>query len=302
MTTLKQFAEDDELGDMAAFEKSVDFIITAFKEQDLEKLRKQRTSKLFELAQVTDPSEKFKQLVESAVWCLGDPVAFLPKNDVSPAVLAAAVDSKDFEVIPSGYPVIYRAMNASVIHNQIWSLVCSFIMVFIVLCCFIGVIRAAIVSLIPASVTVLLTFGTMGALNIGMDVGSSMIAAISLSVGIDYACHLIWKYRVSNLKPKSLAAECADHDGSVSIESAEAHIQNASDRMLETTGWGIVINALEVGIGLSVLYFGELLPMRNFGLLTGFAMIVSAIASLVLLSALLRMVSMNRFKRYMRKS
>ena len=70
--------------------------------------------------------------------------------------------------------------------------------------------------------------------------------------------------------------------------------------MLETTGWGIVINALEVGLGLSVLYFGELLPMRNFGLLTGFAMIVSAFASLVLLSALLRTVSMHRLKRYMR--
>ncbi len=300
MTTLQQFAEDDELSDMTAFEKSVDFIMTAFKEQDLEKLRKQRTAKLFELAQVTNPSEKFKQLVESAVWCLGDAVAFLPKNDVSPAVLAAAVESQEFEVIPSGYPVIYRAMNASVIHNQIWSLVCSFIMVFIVLCFFIGVIRAAIVSLIPASMTVLLTFATMGACDIGMDVGSSMIAAISLSVGIDYACHLIWKYRVSNLKPKQLAADCASADGSVSLEAAETHIQKASDRMLETTGWGIVINALEVGLGLSVLYFGELLPMRNFGLLTGFAMIVSAFASLVLLSALLRTVSMHRLKRYIR--
>ncbi len=300
MKTLQQFAEDDELGDMVAFEKSVDFIMTAFGEQGLEKLRKLRTAKLFELAQVTNPSEKFNQLVESAVWCLGDSVAFLPKNDVSPAVLAAAVDTQEFEVIPSGYPVIYRAMNASVIHNQIWSLACSFIMVFIVLCFFIGVIRAAIVSLIPASMTVLLTFATMGACNIGMDVGSSMIAAISLSVGIDYACHLIWRYRVSNLKPKQLAADCASDDGSVSLETAEKHIQKASDRMLETTGWGIVINALEVGLGLSVLYFGELLPMRNFGLLTGFAMIVSAFASLVLLPALLRTVSMHRLKRYIR--
>ena len=298
--TLKQFAEEDELENMEAFNKSVDFIMAAFSDQGREKLRKLRTAKLFELAQVSDPSEKFKQLVESAVWCLGDSVAFLPKDKVSAAVLAAATDTQSFEVIPSGYPVIYRAMNASVIHNQIWSLLCSFIMVFVVLCLFIGVVRAAIVSLIPASVTVLLTFGTMGVFDIGMDVGSSMIAAISLSVGIDYACHLIWKYGVTNLKPKKLAADCTSSDGGTSIEAAETHLEKASDHMLETTGWGIVINALEVGLGLSVLYFGELLPMRNFGLLTGLAMIVSAAASLALLSALLRFVSMQKLRKYIK--
>ena len=58
--------------------------------------------------------------------------------------------------------------------------------------------------------------------------------------------------------------------------------------MLETTGWGVVISALELGIGLSLFYFGELLPLRHFGVLTGVAMIVSAVASLMLLSALLR--------------
>ena len=63
--------------------------------------------------------------------------------------------------------------------------------------------------------------------------------------------------------------------------------------MLETTGWGIVINALEIGLGLSVLYFGDLLPMRNFGVLTGVAMIVSAIASLLLLSGLMRWARMH---------
>ena len=115
----------------------------------------------------------------------------------------------------------------------------------------------------------------MGLFDIGMDVGSSMIAAISLSVGIDYACHLIWKFGRPGKDPEAQ--------------------QKASDHMLETTGWGIVINALEVGLGLSILYFGELLPMKTFGLLTGLAMIVSAAASLMLLSGLLRFVT--KFKK-----
>ena len=63
--------------------------------------------------------------------------------------------------------------------------------------------------------------------------------------------------------------------------------------MIETTGWGVVINALEIGLGLSVLYFGDLLPMRNFGVLTGIAMIISATASLLLLSGLMRWARMH---------
>ena len=265
---LESVAQEGETDNREAFGKSVEFIDLALRDAQLEKMRKVRVEALFDAAKVTERSEKFDQLVESAVWCLGDAVAFLPQNKVSDQVRAAAVDAQSFEVIPSGYPVIYRAMNASVIHNQIWSLAASFIMVFACLLFFTRSIRVAAVSLIPASMTVLLTFGFMGAFDIGMDVGSSMIAAISLSVGIDYACHLIWKFGRPGADPEKQ--------------------QKASDHMLETTGWGIVINALEVGLALSVLYFGELLPMRNFGILTGFAMIVSAAASLLLLSALLR--------------
>lgn len=265
---LESVAEDGETDNRPAFEKSVEFIHLAFEDASREKLRKIRVNALFNLAKVTDRSEKFDQLVESAVWCLGDEVAFLPQNRVSDAVRQAAIDTQSFEVIPSGYPVIYRAMNASVIHNQIWSLCASFFMVFLCLVFFTRSLRVAAVSLIPASLTVLVTFGFMGAFDIGMDVGSSMIAAISLSVGIDYACHLIWKFGRPGAAPQDQ--------------------QKSSDHMLETTGWGIVINALEVGLALSVLYMGELLPMRNFGVLTGLAMIVSALASLTLLSGLLR--------------
>ena len=278
---LKEFAEDEELtpDNEAVFNKAITGDGGVMDEYRLGVIMKSprtyRLKKLFEKAGVKDPSEKFVERVEGAIWCLGDDVASLPRDQVSQEVRAAAIDEQTFEVIPSGYPVIYRAMNASVIHNQFWSLGASFIMVFLCLMFFTRSPLIAFVSLIPASLTVLLTFGTMGLFDIGMDVGSSMIAAISLSVGIDYACHLIWKFGRPGKDPEAQ--------------------QKASDHMLETTGWGIVINALEVGLGLSILYFGELLPMKTFGLLTGLAMIVSAAASLMLLSGLLRFAT--KFKK-----
>ena len=267
---IRSVATDDELQNEDGIKDGIHYVHNEILDVSVKKLRKSRSAAIFAAAGITDPSEKLVELTESAIWSLADDVVFLPKNGV-PELADAVVDSQTFEVIPSGYPIIYKAMNASVVHNQIVSLGYSFVMVFICLVLFTRSLILGAISLIPASLTVLITFGVMGVFDIGMDVGSSMIAAISLSVGIDYACHLIWKFGRPGKAPEAQ--------------------KTSSDRMLESTGWGIVINALEICLGLSVLYFGELLPMRNFGVLTGVAMIVSASVSLALLPGLLRWAS-----------
>ena len=230
--------------------------------------------KLFDVAAVYyfDPAKLNRSALADAITAAKQNGTF-SKDWLAGELHKAMKVGEDIEVIPSGYPIIYRAMNASVVHNQIVSLGYSFLMVLICLILFTMSLHTGFISLIPAVMTVLLTFGIMGVFGLGLDVGSSMIAAISLSVGIDYACHLVWKFG----RPQKTFEAC----------------KAASDHMLETTGWGIVINALEIGLGLSVLYFGDLLPMRNFGVLTGVAMIVSAIASLLLLSGLMRWARMH---------
>ena len=124
----------------------------------------------------------------------------------------------------------------------------------------------ALAAAIPAGVTLLLTFGVMGFYDIPMDVGTSMIASIALGVGIDYAVHLCWKYGVPSLGEEEKALEGT----------------------LQTTGWGIIINALEVTVGFGLLALGTVVPMQNFGLLTALAMIVSAIGTLALIPLLMR--------------
>ncbi len=339
----------EEEDDITFVKQGVNFVHIQLMNVEIEKNRLTRAAKLFQMTGVT-PSDKFDELVKSAIWSLGDKNVFLPKDEFpelhevsvefhSPEIAAdlesslnsastkEAIDAvlgeklfdvariyyfdktkldrskladdilaakqagqfnkdwlaaklhnaikigEEIEVVPSGYPIIYRAMNASVVHNQIVSLGYSFIMVLICLILFTMSMRTGLISVIPAVMTVLLTFGIMGVFGLGLDVGSSMIAAISLSVGIDYACHLIWKFG----RPEKTKEAC----------------EAASNHMIETTGWGVVINALEIGLGLSVLYFGDLLPMRNFGVLTGAAMIISAVASLLLLSGLMRWARMH---------
>ncbi len=349
---IKANADPEELEDEAGMRRAVTYIYNALNNVSEAKLRDARAAAIFKAANVSDPSERFDELVKSAVWGLADDNAFLPRDkvtdllqynvefhseqiaaDINEAIESAESITKEsvndllgsklfdvariyyfdkeklnrdtlanaivdaiknntysvkwledelhkamhvgeeIEVIPSGYPIIYEAMTDSVVHNQVVSLVYSFVMVLICLIFFSMSLHMGVISIIPAMITVILTFGVMGVFGLGLDVGSSMIAAISLSVGIDYACHLIWKFG----RPAKTQEAC----------------KIASDHMIETTGWGVVINALEIGLGLSVLYFGDLLPMRNFGVLTGVAMIISAVASLLLLSGLMRWARMH---------
>lgn len=253
----------EELEDEKGVAAGITYVHKAIEDVGTSRLRRARVGKIYEAASITAPSEKLDQLVEAAIWCLQEDSVFLPQADF-PELVPASTDSQGMKVIPSGYPVIYNAMNLSVIHNQFVSLIGSAVLVFIILLLFTRRLSLALFGLIPAALTITFIFGIMGLFRISMDVGTSMIAAISLGVGIDYACHLMWRFG----RPKREDAA------------------QASKEMLQTSGWGIVINALEIGLGLSVLYFGSLTPMCNFGVLTGAAMIISALCSLLLLPGL----------------
>ncbi|MFT7624928.1 MAG: putative RND superfamily exporter protein, partial [Myxococcota bacterium] len=90
-----------------------------------------------------------------------------------------------------------------------------------------------------------------------LDIGSSMIASIALGVGIDYAIHFLWRYR-------------------------EAGLVGA----MRNTGRAIVINAVEITAGFVVLVGASIVPMSNFGLLTAETLLTAAVATLVLMPAM----------------
>ncbi|MGI5829628.1 MAG: efflux RND transporter permease subunit [Bradymonadia bacterium] len=270
---IRPFLLAEELEDEVGLAAGITYVHNAIEDVGTTKIRKLRTENIFNAINVTKPSEKFAQLVEGAVWSLGEDLVFLPESEF-PELAPHATDTQSMKVIPSGYPVIYTAMNNSVIHNQFVSLIGSAILVFIILLLFTRRLSMAVFGLIPAALTIIFIFAIMGLFRISMDVGTSMIAAISLGVGIDYACHLMWRF--GRPKPEEALA--------------------ASNHMLESSGWGIVINALEIGLGLSVLYFGSLTPMCNFGVLTGAAMLINALCSLLILPGLFQFAAKRWYK------
>ena len=267
---LEPRVEAGERANPESLRDGVRFVYAAVRDLGKERVRSIRTANVLELHGAALEGRDIAHLtadIERALWGLADPVAMLPKArvaehiEVDPAWPTVALD---FQV--AGYPLVYQGMNESVQRNQAGSLIVSGILVLIALGLFFRSPVMAVIAAIPAGFTLAVTFAAMGFFQIPMDVGTSMIAAIALGVGIDYAVHLLWRH------------------GRPAPDEADEALESA----LGATGWGIVINALEVSAGLSLLAFGTIVPMRNFGLLTASAMIVSAVFTLLLVPVLAR--------------
>ena len=212
--------------------------------------------------------EHFGKVLGRAAGVLESSFAALPVRSLAGLEEGAILGRGTIEFEVTGSPVVYEGMNKSVQRNQERCLLISSVLVFLALAWFFRSGALALVASVPAAFTLLVTFGIMGYLEIPMDVGTSMMTSIAIGIGIDYAVHFLWHHGAPS-------AALADE---VMVESMDA------------TGWGIVINALEVAVGFGLLALGAIVPMRNVGILTACAMLVSAAATLILVPALVRWV------------
>jgi predicted RND superfamily exporter protein len=128
-------------------------------------------------------------------------------------------------------------------------------------------ILGGFIAVSPIVLTVLLNFALMSYLNIPLDIATIMIASIALGIGIDYSIHFTSRFK----------EEFARSDSQL----------EALEKTLTTTGRAILINALSVALGFSVLVFGQLVPMQRFGWLTAATMLISAFGAITFLPALI---------------
>lgn len=259
---LSEIATEEEKENPDGLRKAADFIAKNLQSIQHDTTAAAQSAALIQLLG-KNPQPGVQEQVLAVLAELRDPYAVLPRSRVGDI---GTHDIRSIHSTIGGYPMIYVGMNQSVQRNQAFSLIVSFFLIVAALAWFFQSILLALIASVPAALTLLIVFAIMGAMNIPMDVGTSMISSIALGTGIDYAVHLLWRHGV--------------HSGS----AADAALSES----LSATGWGIVVNALEVAAGFGLMILGTIVPMRNFGLLTATAMVVSAVVTLAILLPLVR--------------
>ena len=90
-----------------------------------------------------------------------------------------------------------------------------------------------------------------------------------------------------NHKSKKRIKEINKKKYDILIIDTQKDIQKSIKRTLETTGKAIISTTIVLSLGFAVLYFSELMPNHEFGILSTIILIAALIGSIVLLPALL---------------
>ncbi|MFQ6090445.1 MAG: MMPL family transporter, partial [Candidatus Bipolaricaulia bacterium] len=128
------------------------------------------------------------------------------------------------------------------------------------------VLRSAlwgVVSVVPMALVMGLELGTIKLLGIKINASTAMVAAISIGLGVDYAIHLVQRFR------------------------EEGDLGRATSR----TGEALFGSCSTTIAAFFALILGEILWNRDFGLLAGTAILYAFIVTVLVLPALLALIS-----------
>ena len=151
------------------------------------------------------------------------------------------------------------ALTELVTKSQIISIFSSFIAVWLLVLLTFRSPKLATLSLIPCLFALAAVFLTMAIFSIKLDIITSLLAALCIGVGVDYAIHLL---------------------------AAFGREDKDMPYILHTTGKAILANAASVALGFAGLLFSRFTPIANLGLLFCIAMVAASFSALTVLPAL----------------
>ena len=184
-------------------------------------------------------------------------------------------------------PVPLRAEWAGLTYlNVVWqdrmvtgmlsSLAGSFVMVFIMMVILYRSILFGLLSMIPLSVTIIFIYGLLGWTGKDYDMPVAVLSSLTLGLSVDFAIHFLERARELQKTLGSWAA--------------------AIKEMFKEPAMAISRNAITVSVGFLPLLFAPLAPYRTVGFFLAAIMMVSWLATIFILAALVTALKNRLFK------
>jgi predicted RND superfamily exporter protein len=174
----------------------------------------------------------------------------------------------DVTVTVGGTTMVEGSLNKLIVQSQLISVLISIICVFIIVSASNRSLIAGLIGIAPLSISVLINFAVMGFAGINLNLGTSMVASVSVGIGIDYAIHYLEAFKRE-------------------YRNSEITGNDFLWRSFNSSGRAIIINAVSVGAGFAVLLFSKFNMLIDLGLLIAITMFTSALVSITVLPVLL---------------
>lgn len=173
----------------------------------------------------------------------------------------------------TGYPAIEVQLAHYVVTGQLTGLALSLGIVALVIMLLFKKISAGPLALIDMGVTIIINFGIMGWFGISLDMVTSVIASITIGIGVDDTIHFLNSYRQNKHKDVSTS--------------------EAIEKTLFVAGKAIVFTSLALTGGFLVLVTSSFQPIILFGLLIALTMVNTTIGSILLVPAAIRLTGIE---------
>ena len=168
----------------------------------------------------------------------------------------------------AGYGKMFSDQENLIMNDLLKSVSMSIGVIFIIMFLLWRSFSSSLFCMVPNISPVLGMFITMGVFGIWLDIGTAMIASVTVGIAVDDTIHVFQGF-LTNFKEKKM---------------------NLKDALFETyneSGRAIIITTLILSSQFAILMMTNFYPLRNFGLLTAVGIIVALIFDLLLLPALI---------------
>lgn len=170
----------------------------------------------------------------------------------------------------SGLTYINKVWQDLMVFGMLKAILGSFLVVFLLMVLALRSLSLGILSMIPLSVSILVSYGLIGWLGKDYDMPIAVCSSLSLGLGIDFAIHFIQRFR-------------GYYTGARTLEETNRY-------MFSEPGRAIARNAVVISLGFLPLVGSSLGPYVTVGAFFALLMIFSTFSTLFLLPATLRFV------------
>lgn len=168
------------------------------------------------------------------------------------------------------YPLLNHLV-AGLMADQLNTLLLATAAVFAILCIALRSIRLAVVGLVPKIGPILMILGAMGWLGMPIDMGTPMIASVSIGISVGFSIHYLYRFR-----QERLAGVPFDQ----ALRATHRHVGSA-----------MVFSNLALVVGFAALTVSTFMPTVHFSILIDVALIGGLAGNLLVLPLLLRLVT-----------
>ena len=173
----------------------------------------------------------------------------------------------EVKIKPAGIAYFNMVWNDEVLWGMISSFLASLVLVLGLLMFEYRSLKWGIISFLPLLATIVVIYGLVGWIGKDFDMPISVLSTLSLGMAIDFAIHFVGRFKQRYKETSNL--------------------EEALTWTVGRPGKGIMRNAILFALGFAVMMFAILTPYITVGIFMALIMILSSIATLIYLPALI---------------